>query len=163
MVKNNKLSPPLIWSNPIHLLAFGFGAGASPYAPGTFGTLIGIPIYLLLLHLVFWQYLGIVFLLFILGVWLCHTTARDLGVHDHPGIVWDEIVGFLVTMTAAPFGWLWIVIGFGLFRLFDILKPWPINVVDKKVSGGLGIMLDDLVAGIFAAAVLKIIVRFYYS
>jgi phosphatidylglycerophosphatase A len=138
-------------SKPIHLLAFGFGSGLLPKAPGTYGTLVGIPIYLLIQPLSLINYGAIVLLAFVIGIWLCEVTSRDLGVHDHGGIVWDEIVGYLVTMMVAPSGWLWVVLGFLLFRLFDILKPWPICWFDQKVSGGFGIMLDDLIAGLFAA------------
>jgi phosphatidylglycerophosphatase A len=136
--------------NPIHLLAFGFGSGLAPWAPGTFGTLVAIPCYLLLQPLSQIYYMIIVMLGFFVGIWICEITSRDLGVHDHSGIVWDEIVGYLVTMAWAPRGWVWIVVGFLLFRLFDILKPWPIRWFDQKVTGGIGIMLDDLIAALFA-------------
>ncbi|MES9830800.1 MAG: phosphatidylglycerophosphatase A [Candidatus Thiodiazotropha sp. L084R] len=143
--------------NPIHILAFGFGTGLLPKAPGTYGTLVGIPAYLLIQPLSLIYYIGLVSLAFILGVWLCEVTSRDLGVHDHGGIVWDEIVGYLVTMVFAPAGWYWILVGFLLFRFFDIVKPWPIRWIDKKVGGGFGIMVDDLVAGLFAAGCLVLI------
>ncbi len=136
--------------DPWHFLACGFGSGAMPVAPGTFGTLAALPIYWLFAGLETWLYLVTVAGLFVAGVWICERVSRDLGVHDHPGIVWDEVVGYLVTMTVAPAGWLWWGVGFALFRLFDILKPWPIGPVDRRVHGGLGIMLDDLLAGVFA-------------
>lgn len=145
--------------NPLHLLAFGFGAGFFPRAPGTVGTLVGVVLFLLLAPLSLPAYVGAVVILFVAGIPLCGRVARDLGVHDHGGIVWDEIVGYLVTMTAAPPGWLPVVAGFALFRLFDILKPWPIRALDRNVGGGFGIMLDDLVAGILAAVVLQLLVR----
>jgi len=148
-------APCSVWRNPIHFLAFGFGSGAMPFAPGTFGTLAALPIYLLMLPLNLWAYLAVVLVMTSLGVWLCHVTSRDLGVHDHGGIVWDEIVGYLITMIAAPPGWQWIVAGFVLFRFFDIIKPWPIGWVDQRVQGGLGIMLDDVLAAILAWAVLQ--------
>ena len=106
-----------ILSNPVHCLAFGFGSGLAPKAPGTFGTLLAVPLYLLLGQLLLLPYILIVVVAFVIGVYLCGKTATDLGVHDHPGIVWDEFVGFWITMIAAPAGWLWIVIGFALFRL----------------------------------------------
>ncbi|MGV6825422.1 MAG: phosphatidylglycerophosphatase A family protein [bacterium] len=140
--------------NPVHFLAFGFGSGLFPVAPGTAGTLAAIPIYWLISDFSIWPYLGIVAAISIVGIWICGRSAADLNTHDHPGIVWDEIAGYLVTMTFAPAGWHWIVLGFVLFRLFDILKPWPISYLDKKVAGGLGIMLDDLLAGVAAAGVL---------
>jgi len=146
--------------NPLHLIAFGFGSGFVPKAPGTAGTLVGIPFFLLLSPLPLPLYLAIVAVLFVVGIPLCTRVSRDLGVHDHGGIVWDEIVGFLVTMTAAPAGLVPLLLGFVLFRLFDILKPWPIRTLDRRVSGGLGIMLDDLVAGLFAAGVLQLGLRF---
>lgn len=143
--------------NPLHLLAFGLGTGFAPKAPGTAGTLLGIPLFLLMSDLPLTGYLALVALFFVLGVPLCARVSRDLGVHDHGGIVWDEVVGFLVTMTAAPSGLLPLVLGFLLFRLFDILKPWPIRALDRHVGGGLGIMLDDLVAGVFAAVALQFV------
>ncbi|MDX1251980.1 MAG: phosphatidylglycerophosphatase A [Gammaproteobacteria bacterium] len=123
-------------------------------APGTFGTLAAVPLYLLLQNLPLIGYIIVVGILFALGVWLCHITARDLGVHDHPGIVWDEIVGYLIAMIAAPAGWLWLLTGFALFRLFDVWKPWPIHLIDRHVGEGFGIMFDDVVAGIYAWAVM---------
>lgn len=140
--------------HPVHLLAFGFGSGLAPRAPGTFGTLVAVPLFLLLSQGPLLFYLGFLLVAFVAGVFWCGRTARELGVHDHPGIVWDEVVGFLVTMLAAPAGWPWLVAGFVLFRLFDILKPWPIRWADRRVRGGLGIMLDDVLAGIGAALVL---------
>ncbi len=144
------------WSNPVHLLAFGLGSGAVPKAPGTAGTLAAIPLYLLLQPLSPLFYLLLVMALFVLGIWLCGKTARDLGVHDPGGIVWDEWVGFLVTLWLAPSGWVWLVSGFLLFRVFDILKPWPIRWLDRQVEGGVGIMLDDLLAGVYAFALLQL-------
>lgn len=155
-----KRIPGLNLVNPVHLLAFGFGSGVIPKAPGTWGTVVAIPIYLLIQGLPLIPYLVVVIAMTLLGIWLCHVTAKDLGVHDHPGIVWDEIVGFLITMIAAPSGWLWLLIGFVLFRLFDILKPWPIRTVDNGVEGGLGIMLDDVLAGIMALVCLQLLAYF---
>ncbi|MEW8507970.1 MAG: phosphatidylglycerophosphatase A [Candidatus Thiodiazotropha sp.] len=142
---------------PVHLLAFGFGTGMLPKAPGTYGTLVGIPLYLMLQPLPPALYLLLLALAFIAGLWICQRTAEDLGVHDHSGIVWDEIVGYLAAMAFAPPGWVWIVIGFLLFRLFDIFKPWPIRWIDHRVDGGMGIMLDDLIAGLYSAGVISIL------
>jgi len=147
------ISPTLL-RDPGHLLALGFGSGLAPRAPGTFGTLVAVPVYLLCAQLPLVTYLSVVVAAFVLGVYLCGRTARALGVHDHPGIVWDEVVGYLLTMAWAPSGWLWVVLGFICFRLFDILKPWPIRVLDRSVHGGLGIMIDDALAGVLAAACL---------
>jgi phosphatidylglycerophosphatase A len=156
---NMSVKPTTILKNPIHFLAFGFGSGLSPFAPGTFGTLIAIPIYLALIVSLNWLvYLLVVVLFSLLGFWLCGKTAKDLGVHDHPGIVWDEIVGFLITMYLVPLNWVWILTGFILFRIFDIMKPWPIRLIDRTVKGGVGIMLDDILAGIFAWIMLQIII-----
>ena len=152
---NRNSAPPSVWRRPSHFLAFGFGSGAAPVAPGTFGTLAAVPIYLLLQPLGLWAYLAVVAGITLLGVWLCQVTSRDLGVHDHPGIVLDEIAGYLITMIAAPPGWAWMVTGFVLFRFFDIIKPWPIRWVDRHVHGGLGIMLDDVLAAVFAWLVLQ--------
>jgi phosphatidylglycerophosphatase A len=143
--------------DPVQCLALGFGSGLAPRAPGTFGTLAAVPIYLLLAPLSLPLYLLVVTVLFGLGVWACDYTATRLGVHDHPAIVWDEVVGFLVTMAAAPRGAVWVLVGFLLFRLFDVIKPWPIGLLDRRVSGGFGIMLDDLVAGLLALGVLQLL------
>ena len=125
-------------------------------AAGTCGTLIAIPLYLLLAQLPLPFYLLVLLAAFGLGIYLCGYTSGALGVHDHPGIVWDEFVGFWITMIAAPTGWLWIVAGFVLFRFFDIVKPWPVKVADKKMRGGFGIMFDDVLAGLYALAVIQI-------
>ena len=156
-MKNKPISPRLLL-NPVHLLSLGFGSGLSPFAPGTMGTIVAIPVYLLFTHLGSFQYLLASFILFIIGIGLCGTTAKRLGVHDHPAIVWDEIVGYLLTMVAVPIGWVWLVAGFVLFRLFDIWKPWPISYLDRRVHGGFGIMLDDVLAAVYASVVLQVII-----
>jgi phosphatidylglycerophosphatase A len=134
----------------VKFLAMGFGAGAMPFAPGTFGTLVGVPVYLVFAGLPPGLYVLVTIALFGAGIWLCNVAQQELGKADHPGIVWDEIVGYLVAMTAAPLGWAWLGIGFLLFRLFDIWKPFPIRHLDRRVHGGFGIMLDDVVAGLYA-------------
>ncbi|CCK77778.1 Phosphatidylglycerophosphatase A [Oleispira antarctica RB-8] len=137
--------------NPIHLLAFGLGSGCAPKAPGTFGTLAAIPFWWLFLQDVpLIPYLCVLIAGFAFGVYLCEQTSKDLGVHDHGGIVWDEWIGLWITYLALPAGIEWVIIGFALFRFFDILKPWPIKWLDEKVHGGFGIMIDDVLAGIFA-------------
>jgi phosphatidylglycerophosphatase A len=148
-------TPASIWRNPIHFLAFGLGSGASPKAPGTFGTLAAIPLWLLFSDLPILSYIAVIVVASLVGIWLCGQTSKDLGVHDHGGIVWDEFVGLWITYIALPEGWLWVLFGFLLFRLFDIWKPWPIGWADSKVSGGLGIMLDDILAGFMALGVLQ--------
>ncbi|HDP89263.1 MAG TPA: phosphatidylglycerophosphatase A [Thioalkalivibrio sp.] len=156
-----KRYPPVsvgtVFRDPVHWLAFGFGSGLLRPAPGTWGTLAAVPLYLLLVQLPFWAYLVVVVASVAVGVWLCGESARRLHVHDHPGIVWDEFAGFWITMLAAPAGWVWIGIGFVLFRLFDAAKPWPIRWLDRRVPGGLGIMIDDVLAGIFALAGLQLV------
>ena len=154
-----KISPQLL-RHPVDFLALGFGSGLLPRAPGTAGTIAAIPLYLLMQTLALQVYLPLLVVLFLVGIPICAHTARRLGVHDHPGIVWDEIVGYLVTMTFAPVGWWWVLAGFVLFRFFDVLKPWPIRWLDKKVGGGFGIMVDDLLAGIAAAGVIQLLVVF---
>lgn len=139
------------WRNPLHVLAFGFGSGLAARAPGTVGTVAALPCYLALDLLSWPVYLVATIAATVVGIVICGRTARDLGVHDHGGIVWDEFAGFWITMLFAPPGWVWIGLGFVLFRVFDILKPWPIKWVDTRVGGGLGIMLDDVLAGIMAA------------
>lgn len=137
-----------------HWIAFGFGSGLVPRAPGTAGTLAAIPLWLLLSLLAWPAYLGVLAVLFLIGVWACGRTARDLRSEDPSAIVWDEWVGFLVTMTAVPTDWGWLLAGFLLFRLLDIWKPWPIRWADRSIGGGLGIMLDDLLAGVMAAVLM---------
>lgn len=151
-------SSKAILKNPVHLLAFGFGAGLSPRAPGTVGTVLAVLIYLLLPPMPPLYYAGLLVLSFGFGIWLCGKTAEDLGVHDHGGIVWDEFVGYWITMFMAPSGLSWVLLGFVLFRLLDIFKPWPIKWADKELSGGLGIMLDDVLAGIMAALCIQALV-----
>lgn len=138
-------------SNPWHLLATGFGSGLAPIVPGTVGTLAAIPLYWVLAQLPFLLYLLAIVIAAIIGVTICQKTSDDMKVHDHGSIVWDEFVGFWITMAIAPtISWRWILAGFILFRFFDMLKPWPISWLDKHVSGGFGIMIDDIVAGFMA-------------
>lgn len=138
------------------LLAVGLGSGLSPVAPGTAGTLVGVPLYLAASGLSTAHYLVLCAALFLLGVWACAAASRTLGVHDDPRIVLDEVIGFLVAMAGTPPSWASVAAGFALFRALDILKPWPINVLDRRLGGGLGIMLDDVLAGAGAAVVLHL-------
>jgi len=149
--------PPRLLLNPLHLLSLGFGSGLAPVAPGTFGTLVAVPFYLLLAQLSLPWYLLAVNLGFAIGVYICQYTSDALGVHDHGGIVWDEFVGYWITMIAVPFAWQWILLGFVLFRGFDIVKPWPVKIADKKIKGGFGIMLDDVLAGLYALACMHLV------
>ncbi len=158
-----KLIPAkLIFINPVNFLAFGFGSGLVPKAPGTFGTLACIPLYLLLSDLSLIHYVIVCGLVSVIGIYICGYAADALKSHDHPGIVWDEFAGFLITMIGVSFSWGNILFGFVLFRIFDILKPWPISWLDQNISGGLGIMIDDVVAGLFALVALHAIL-FYMS
>ncbi len=157
MTDPTPIKPRWDWRRPHHWIAFGFGAGLSPLAPGTAGTLAAIPLYLVLQALSPLGYLLVLVVLFVVGLWACDKTARELGANDPGAIVWDEILGFLVTMALAPPGWIWILLGFILFRLFDILKPWPIGALDRRLKGGLGILLDDLVAGLMAWGLLQLV------
>jgi phosphatidylglycerophosphatase A len=143
--------PASYLKDPRHFLSLGFGSGLAPKAPGTFGTLAAIPPWLIIQDAGFWILTSIVVIGFVIGVYLCEFTSSALGVHDHSGIVWDEFIGFWMTMMAVPSNcWQWLLIGFLLFRLFDIVKPWPIKLADEKVQGGFGIMIDDVLAAVFA-------------
>lgn len=144
--------------NPVHFLALGFGSGLAAKAPGTFGSLAAIPLCLLMAPLPLTWYLAITAICVLAGFYICGKAAKDMGVHDHGAIVWDEVVGMMITFIAAPTGWVWVLVGFGLFRFFDILKPWPIRILDEKVHGGFGIMIDDVLAGVFAFICLQLIV-----
>lgn len=149
-----------VWKNPIHFLAFGFGSGVLPKMPGTWGTLLAVPIYCVISEWNWSLYASFVIILGVLGIAICGKTADELNTPDHPGIVWDEIVGYFITMFLAPIGWLWVLLGFLLFRFFDILKPWPIQWLERRLSGGLGIMADDWLAGLYAWVVLQVIAWF---
>jgi phosphatidylglycerophosphatase A len=143
-----------ILRDPVHLLAFGLGLGLAPVAPGTFGTLLGIPVAWGLARL---GPAGAAIgtgVLFAAGIWLCGRSADRLGVHDHPGIVWDEVTGYAIAVLFLPATWVWWLLAFVLFRLLDIVKPWPIREIDHSLRGGLGTMLDDAVAGLITGGAL---------
>ena len=147
-------------TNPVHFLALGFGSGLTKPAPGTWGTIAAVPLILLTSYFVAFDSYLFVFicvLSFILGIYLCGKAARDVGVHDHSAIVWDEFVGLFVSMMWLPMNWKTLLLAFLLFRLFDILKPWPISWLDKHVHGGFGIMVDDVLAGMMACGVIHIL------
>ncbi|MGR5412895.1 phosphatidylglycerophosphatase A [Vibrio astriarenae] len=152
--------------NPWHLLATGFGSGLSPIVPGTMGTVAAIPFYLVLVQLPIWLYIAVVIASCLIGVTICQKTSDDMGVHDHGSIVWDEFAGLWITMlvvpllSLSPFDWNWLGAGFVLFRFFDMVKPWPIGWLDKRVHGGLGIMIDDIVAGVMSAVALVTVGHF---
>lgn len=149
--------PRSVWEKPSHFIAFGFGSGAAPFAPGTFGTLMAVPFYLAMQSLSHTMYLLLVVVITLASIWLCHKVTKEIGIHDHSGMCLDEIVGYLVTMYGAPQGLIWIISGVLLFRLFDIWKPWPISYIDAQLQGGAGIILDDVLAGIYSLIALRIL------
>jgi phosphatidylglycerophosphatase A len=156
----NYTPPPVprsVWEKPSHFIAFGFGSGAMPFAPGTFGTLMAVPFYLAMQPLSHEVYLLLLGVIILASIWLCHQVTQEIGIHDHQGMCVDEIVGYLVTMYGAPHGTIWVISGFLLFRLFDIWKPWPIGYIDERVKGGAGIILDDVLAGGYSLIVLRIL------
>ena len=143
-----------LFRDPRLLLAFGFGSGLSRIMPGTCGTLAALPFYYLMSSLPWFVYAAVILVAFFVGNHLCGYAAKKLNVHDHGGIVWDEFVGMWITLFLIPMSWHAVLIGFVLFRIFDMLKPWPISLADKHVHGGFGIMFDDVLAGIAAWACL---------
>lgn len=153
------LLPPGFLRDPVHLLAFGFGSGVAPRAPGTWGSLAAIPLWFAIAWLPLTAYWVVVAIAFIVGIWLCGKTARDLKVHDHGGIVWDEFVGMWIALALIPDNIYGVLMAFALFRLFDVVKPWPISWIDQRAPGGLGIMVDDVVAGFMALGCLFAIDR----
>jgi phosphatidylglycerophosphatase A len=163
-MQRNYTVPPIpssIWKNPWHFIAFGFGTGTIPVAPGTFGTLIAIPFYLFLTAYSPTTYIILTIAISVFSIWLCNKVSQEINVHDHQGMCIDEIVGYLVTMIGAPYGWRWILLGFVLFRIFDIWKPWPIRQVDAQVTGGLGMILDDVLAGVYSLIIIHILARVF--
>lgn len=146
--------------DPVHLFALGFGSGLSPWAPGTMGTAFALGLDLVLRPLGFVPRLVVAIVAVLAGVWICEVSSRRLGVHDHPAIVWDEVAAFLLIMLFVPFEWPWIISAFVVFRFFDIFKPWPIRDLDHSMSGGLGIMLDDVIAALYTVAILVALQQF---
>lgn len=152
--------PVSVLAHPANLVSFGFGSGLLRPAPGTWGSLAALlPFVLWLQHLPPLWYWAVVVLGFGLGVLCTRTSARQLGVHDHPAIVWDEFIGMWIALGACPGDWRWWLAAFVLFRLFDIAKPWPVSWADRRLQGGLGIMLDDALAGIMAAMALLLLLQ----
>jgi len=154
------ISPKFVFSHPAHFLSFGFGSGLSPVAPGTAGTLVAFPLYWLMQQ---WlsgtAILAVILLMLMVGVWACQYTGQALGVPDHGGIVWDEIVAFLLVLLFSPQTLPGYASAFLLFRLFDIWKPFPIRYADQHIHGGFGVMFDDLLAAVYALACLLLLVR----
>lgn len=146
-----------LFAHPAHLIAFGFGSGLAPKAPGTVGTLLGWPLVWLIVAAAPDLPNQIVLLMasFLLGIWACGRSGRALGVADHGGMVWDEIVAFALVLLFTPAGVVWAGVAFLLFRFFDIIKPWPIRLADRRLKNGFGVMFDDLLAAGYALAVIK--------
>jgi phosphatidylglycerophosphatase A len=142
--------------HPAHLFGLGFGSGLAKKAPGTFGTLVGLPLFWLISIYTMPVQLIIISALFLVGIYFCDVTGKALGVSDHGGIVWDEIVAMMLVLVFTPNQWQWWLAAFLLFRLFDIWKPFPIRQCDAKLKNGFGVMFDDLLAAIYAIIALKV-------
>ena len=149
-------------AHPAHLIALGFGSGLAPKAPGTVGTVLGLPLFWAITAIApdLPNQLILIVATFLLGIWACARTGRALGVADHGGMVWDEIVAFALVLLFTPPGWLWMLAAFALFRLFDIVKPWPIRFFDARLKNGFGVMFDDLLAAGYAIACLLLAAHF---
>jgi phosphatidylglycerophosphatase A len=145
------------WKYPVHLLAYGFGTGLVPFAPGTAGSLVGVALFRAMAALPRRYYVGITAVLGVAGIFICEQTANDMGMHDPGAIVWDEIVGYLVAMYRVPRDWGWVAAGFVVYRLFDIWKPYPIGLIEEGFGVGMSIMADDIVAGIYAWCILQLV------
>ena len=158
-----------------NFLAFGFGVGLVPVAAGSFGSLLAVLIFFVFSGLNFWVYGGVLVATFLLGIWICGRAAESLvddknshehvhnnnkNNHDHPGIVWDEMVGVWIALAFLPVSWATVVLGFVFFRAFDILKPGAVGWADRRLSGGLGIMLDDVIAGVLANLCVRLLLPF---
>jgi phosphatidylglycerophosphatase A len=154
MTMKTSADPKLVLSHPVHILAFGFGSGLSPVAPGTVGTLVGFPLFLLLSPLGLYAQLGVLAALFVIGIWLCDKTGKAVGEADHSGIVWDEIICFAMVLVFTPMTILWWFTAFVAFRFFDIFKLWPASWIDNNMKTGFGVMADDLIAALYAIAVI---------
>jgi len=145
-----------VFGDPRYLLALGFGSGLSPRAPGTAGSVVAAVLFLGIVQLGLFAYVGLVLATLIGGIFICDYVARDMGAKDPSAVVLDEFVGLWIALICLPEGWYWLPIGFVLFRLFDIAKPWPVGWLDRNLDGGLGIMLDDVAAGVYALGALQL-------
>lgn len=154
--------PAFAFSHPAHIVAFGFGAGLAPFAPGTFGTLLGWAIAWALPAESAGLLLIVAAVAFLVGIWACEITGRHLGVADHPAMVWDEVVAFLVILAIVPRAYFWQLAAFVAFRFFDIVKPPPIRWLERRYGGGLGVMFDDIVAALYALLVLALLKRLFF-
>ena len=161
MTTSNKPTLPnlnFLLSHPSHFFALGFGAGLARLAPGTFGTIIGLPLFYWLMATPELVHFTTIAVLFFIGIPICTQTGKALGVSDHGSIVWDEIVAMMLVLEFTPQKPMWWLVAFTLFRLFDVWKPFPIRQCDAMVKGGLGVMLDDLLAAIYAILCLRVLV-----
>ena len=147
---------------PHQFFGLGFGLGLAPKAPGTFGTFAALPFIFTTMYFPLWLQIVFAVVISVFGLWACGKTADDLGVHDHPAIVWDEVAGFYITMIGAAISWQSLLVGFVLFRFFDIVKLGPIRILDKRLHGGLGIMADDVLAGIFSLICVQALFKMGY-
>jgi phosphatidylglycerophosphatase A len=156
------MSPPaptgrFAWSHPAHFIALGLGSGLIPFAPGTVGTLLAIPVFYALAFVLSPRAMLLACaVMFVIGVWACGRTGRDLGAEDHGSMNWDELVAFVFVLTFVPLSLKWNAAAFVLFRFFDIVKPPPVSTVDRLVGGGLGVMLDDFVAAAYTLLLLAL-------
>ncbi|HJP50523.1 MAG: phosphatidylglycerophosphatase A [Pseudomonadales bacterium] len=145
-----------VFSDPWYFLAMGCGSGLVPKMPGTAGSLLALVFYFILAQAGTWLYATVVLIALGFGVWLCDRVARDMQMKDPSSIVWDEFVGVWIALFMLPGGWYWVLAGFVLFRFFDILKPWPVNWLDENLTGGAGIMMDDVVAAIYSLIIVQV-------
>ena len=165
-------APGFLFAHPAHFIALGFGTGLAPLAPGTVGTLLAFPLFILLgwllppvslFGVIVPLYLfGVIVLFFGIGVWACARTGRDLGIADHSAMNWDEVVAMLLILLIIPEGWQWWVFAFGAFRFFDVVKPQPIRYIDRTVKGGVGVMFDDVVAAFYTLLLVAAVKRFFF-
>ncbi len=156
-------SAEFVFARPAHFIALGFGTGLSPFAPGTVGTLLAIPLYdVVSAWLEPWQFFVALCALFILGVWACGTTGRDLGVPDHSGMNWDEVVAFMLVLMLTPAGFGWRVFAFLAFRAFDVMKPEPIRSLERRFKGGFGVMIDDVAAAAYTLLLMALTKRLFF-
>lgn len=148
----------LLLSHPVHFLSLGFGSGLAKIAPGTFGTLVGLPLFWLISSESVAMQISIITAMFAIGIYFCAFTGKAIGVVDHGSIVWDEIVAIMLVLTFTPTQWQWWLAAFFLFRLFDIWKPYPIRQLEAKFKNGFGVMFDDLLAAIYAITGLQVLI-----
>ena len=159
--KKSAVSLQTVWTNPIHYTACCFGIGCLPLMPGTYATILSVGLYLILVKFSIVTFISILILLNIAGIWLCGKTNKDIGCNDHPAACFDELATFPICLIGVPFSWTQIIIAFILFRVLDILKPPPINYIDKNMHGGLGVMLDDVVAALITLACMHFLLFFH--